>query len=162
MSNGLHLPQGTRVGTSTYSIHHDDEVYENAMTYDAFRFSRAREKISTPNSPHLNGHMRNDSHSSSSSDTSSGTGRSKAELAKVLEGKNLSTVTTSDTFLSFGHGRHACPGRFFAATEMKLLLAYIVMNYDIKPLAVRPPNLFMGGSILPPMKATISVRRRKI
>ena len=85
----------------------------------------------------------------------------KRDLDKLLESKNLSTVTTSDTFLPFGHGRHACPGRFFAATEMKLLLAYIVMNYDIKPMETRPPNEFLGGNVLPPMKANIWVRRRK-
>jgi len=43
MNTGLHLPQGTRIGTSTYMIHHDDSIYENAKNYDAFRFSRPRE-----------------------------------------------------------------------------------------------------------------------
>jgi len=142
MSDGLHLPQGTRIGTSTYSIHHDNNVYENAKTYDAFRFSRVR--AGAAKSSTANGAM------------------NKEYLAKVLEAKNLSTVTTSDTFLSFGHGRHACPGRFFAATEMKLLLAYIIMNYDVKPFEKRPENTFLAGSILPPMKATISVKRRKV
>ena len=145
MNDGLHLPQGTRIGTPTYSIHHDNNVYENAMTYDAFRFSRVRAGASK-----------------SSTENGTATGAmNKEDLAKVLEAKNLSTVTTSDTFLSFGHGRHACPGRFFAAMEMKLLLAYIVLNYDVKTFDKRPANSFMAGSILPPMKATISVRRRR-
>ena len=30
------------------------------------------------------------------------------------------------------HGKHACPGRFFAANEIKILLVYALMNYDIK------------------------------
>jgi len=152
MTNGLHLPQGTRLGTCTYSIHHDDDIYENAMTYDAFRFSRPREIAIAAGKTRMEG---------------DGTGAmqgsvKKEELAKLLESKNLATVTTSDTFLAFGHGRHACPGRFFAATEMKLLVAYIVMNYDVKALTTRPPNSFIAGSIIPPMKATISVRRRKM
>jgi hypothetical protein len=45
---------------------------------------------------------------------------------------------------------------------MKLLVAYIMMNYDVKPLTIRPPNSFIAGSIIPPMKKTISVRRRKL
>jgi cytochrome P450 len=141
MNNGMHLPQGTRLATATFSIHHDNSVYEHALTYDAFRFSRVRETAL------CSGHVATG-------------GASKEGLAKVLESKNLSTVTTSDTFLSFGHGRHACPGRFFAAMEMKLLVGYIVMNYDVEPMAVRPPSMFMGGTVLPPMKAKISVRRR--
>jgi cytochrome P450 len=64
MEDGLHLPQGTKVGTSTYSIHHDENLYQNANVYDALRFSRARE-----------------------------------ESIDMLKAKNLSTVTTSDTFL---------------------------------------------------------------
>ncbi|KAI0721403.1 cytochrome P450 [Cerioporus squamosus] len=39
---------------------------------------------------------------------------------------------TSAKWFAFGHGKHACPGRFFAADELKALLAYIVLNYDIK------------------------------
>jgi cytochrome P450 len=69
--DGLHLPQGTAVGTSAYSIHHDDAIYENANVFDAFRFSNARE---------------------------GGTGES-GDLNIILKGKNLSTLTTSDTFL---------------------------------------------------------------
>ncbi|PMD30345.1 cytochrome P450 [Hyaloscypha variabilis F] len=149
MSNGLHLPQGTRLGTSTYSIHHDDSIYDNAMTYDAFRFSRPREAAIAA------GKVRSEGEEKMQCSVK------KEDLAKLLEAKNLATVTTSDTFLSFGHGRHACPGRFFAATEMKLLVAYIMMNYDVKPLAVRPPNTYIAGSIIPPMKDIVSVRRRK-
>lgn len=55
MTNGLHLPQGTRLGTCTYSIHHDDGVYENAMTYDAFRFSRPREIAITAGKARMEG-----------------------------------------------------------------------------------------------------------
>ncbi|RDX50487.1 cytochrome P450 [Lentinus brumalis] len=39
---------------------------------------------------------------------------------------------TSAKWLAFGHGKHACPGRFFAADELKALVAYIIVNYDIK------------------------------
>ena len=86
MNNGLHLPQGTRLGTSTYSIHHDDSIYENAMTYDAFRFSRPREIAIAA------GKARTEANKMQCA-------VNKEDLAKLLESKNLSTVTTSDTFL---------------------------------------------------------------
>jgi cytochrome P450 len=41
-------------------------------------------------------------------------------------------VTTSPEVNVFGHGHHACPGRFFASNELKLLLAHMVMLYDFK------------------------------
>ncbi|KAF8467544.1 cytochrome P450 [Russula ochroleuca] len=42
------------------------------------------------------------------------------------------SVSTSSEHLAFGLGRHVCPGRFLAVTEMKALFAYIVATYDIK------------------------------
>jgi cytochrome P450 len=177
MDDSLHLPQGTRLGTSVWAIHHDDGVYPKARSYDAFRFSRAREEaltlskeISSEDAPPAKREVLGNGGSQANripqinrtaKPQTLESENEKRDLDKLLESKNLSTVTTSDTFLSFGHGRHACPGRFFAATEMKLLLAYIVMNYDIKSMETRPPNEFMGGNVLPPMKANIRVRRRK-
>jgi cytochrome P450 len=43
----------------------------------------------------------------------------------------LFTSTAADS-LYFGHGKHACPGRFFAATELRLLLAHLVTHYDLR------------------------------
>ncbi|KPM36217.1 hypothetical protein AK830_g10361 [Neonectria ditissima] len=41
-------------------------------------------------------------------------------------------VSTSSTHLGFGHGEHACPGRFFAANEIKVALCHILVKYDWK------------------------------
>lgn len=34
--------------------------------------------------------------------------------------------------LEFGHGSHACPGRFFATAVLKCTLAAILQNYDLR------------------------------
>jgi cytochrome P450 len=39
-------------------------------------------------------------------------------------------VSTSPEHLGFGHGMHACPGRFFAANEIKVILCHLLLNYD--------------------------------
>ncbi|KAK7058630.1 hypothetical protein VNI00_002266 [Paramarasmius palmivorus] len=41
-------------------------------------------------------------------------------------------VTPGDNYLSFGAGKHACPGRFFAVNELKALVSHTLLNYDIK------------------------------
>lgn len=38
-------------------------------------------------------------------------------------------VTTSPDHLGFGHGRNACPGRFFASQTLKIILCHM-LNYD--------------------------------
>ena len=40
-------------------------------------------------------------------------------------------VSASANFLGWGGGKHQCPGRFFAAVEMKMMLAYIVGRFDV-------------------------------
>lgn len=74
-------------------------------------------------------------------------------------------VTTGPLYMTFGHGRHACPGRFLVDFEMKMILAYLVMNYDIKfPERYggkRPENRWISEAIFPPMQGTIMFRRRR-
>ncbi|KAH0562062.1 hypothetical protein GP486_003234 [Trichoglossum hirsutum] len=70
-------------------------------------------------------------------------------------------TTTKDDFLVWGHGRHACPGRFFGSCMLKLLLAYAILNYDIEHLSAMPAYTWMGDTAFPSPKATLRVRRRK-
>ncbi|TFK92809.1 cytochrome P450 [Polyporus arcularius HHB13444] len=39
---------------------------------------------------------------------------------------------TSARWLTFGYGRHACPGRFFAADMVKAVVAHMVLKYNLK------------------------------
>ncbi|KAK1750170.1 cytochrome P450 [Echria macrotheca] len=75
---------------------------------------------------------------------------------------NKAWVATSKEYLAFGHGRTACPGRFFAANELKLILAYFILNYDIEVTGPgsRPRNKWYGLIRIPPMEAKIRIRRR--
>ncbi|KAJ3570644.1 hypothetical protein NP233_g4261 [Leucocoprinus birnbaumii] len=52
-------------------------------------------------------------------------------------------------FITFGLGRHACPGRFFAVAEIKAIVARILLNYDIKltdEAAGRPKDTWFAVS----------------
>lgn len=73
---------------------------------------------------------------------------------------NLNMSTTSLQYATFGHGRHACPGRFFATLELKLMLACMVQNYDFERLDTRPENAWAGQICVPPVKNTIRIKRR--
>ncbi len=53
------------------------------------------------------------------------------------------------------------PGRFFAAQQLKLVLASIALNYDIRSIPVRPENDWLVGSQGPPLSTKIYVRRRE-
>ncbi|KAK1461602.1 ent-kaurene oxidase [Colletotrichum melonis] len=64
--------------------------------------------------------------------------------------------------MAFGFGRHACPGRFFAATEIKMLIARLLLEYDIRmPEGVmeRYKNIVRGDMIEPDHRKTIMLRK---
>ena len=59
-----------------------------------------------------------------------------------LSKRNLLTEFGSLDIQVFGLGKHACPGRFFASNEIKVLLCRIILDYDMKLLdgTTRPAN----------------------
>lgn len=54
------------------------------------------------------------------------------------------------------------PGRFFVSYEIKMLLAHLLTNYDIKMLDERPLTTYVGLNPVPNTQACIEVRRRGI
>jgi cytochrome P450 len=71
-------------------------------------------------------------------------------------------VTTSPEHLVFGHGKHACPGRFFASSEIKVVLVYLLMRYDWRftPDGRRQDKAF-GQQLDTDPAAKAMIRRRK-
>ena len=141
-SDGTFIPKGTSVVAAARCLHLDDEYYDNPHVFDPFRFAN----------------MRDDEH-----DT-------KHQF-----------VSTSTEYLPFGHGKHAwyepprvsvvtciiqpmfvSPGRFFAASVLKTMLAHLVMSYDIKleDDKIRPKRLRFGVNMYPDPAAKIMFRRR--
>ena len=82
------------------------------------------------------------------------------DQAKEGSGRKLNMTATSTDFLPFGHGRHACPGRFFAAMELKLMLALVVMKYEVKLDGPHPKNLWVGTACIPNPKGEVLFRKR--
>ncbi|KAJ7906083.1 cytochrome P450 [Mycena leptocephala] len=76
---------------------------------------------------------------------------------------NRQMVSTAQDHLVFGHGKHACPGRFFAATELKAMLAHILINYDVKAETegVRPPDQWLGVATYPNRQGKNLIRKRE-
>ncbi|KAJ7359569.1 cytochrome P450 [Mycena albidolilacea] len=78
------------------------------------------------------------------------------------EGIKHQMVTPTPDYLSFGLGRHACPGRFFAVNEQKMLLAHILMTYDFKLKdGKRPEDEWMAMVGAANSTAEVMFRRRQ-
>ncbi|XHG04071.1 hypothetical protein AWENTII_007352 [Aspergillus wentii] len=124
-SDGTTVPKGSYVLAPMYAMYLDDDIYPNASTFDAFRFSKLREQPG-----HENRHQ---------------------------------FVSTSPTHINFGHGKDACPGRFFAAQEIKLLLAHTLIHYDLRleDMEKVPEPSWYDRSRRPNQTAKVLFRRRE-
>lgn len=77
------------------------------------------------------------------------------------EDKNAHLVSTSEKHIGFGHGQHACPGRFFAANEVKIALCHLLLKYDWKLPPSHDPKIVAAGMFLGlEPHGRLSVRRR--
>ena len=88
-------------------------------------------------------------------------------FAKLREGtgqenKHLFVSTDPDEMLFFGYGNHICPGRFFAETEMKVVLAHLLRHYDMKfpPGEGRPGNIQTPDGLIPDATKNFLIRKR--
>lgn len=136
--DGHLLPNGTTLSILSHPIHNDGELFENPEKFDPFRFSRIRE-ASNP--------------------------ETRNESGKV-DPSTLSFVATGPTYLPFGHGKHACPGRNLVDFELKMILGEIVTKYHIELApqynGIRPEGVWITEAVMPPFGAKIRVRRKRV
>ncbi|KAK3385379.1 cytochrome P450 [Podospora didyma] len=146
LPNGVMVPRGTMLTWFTYPMQTDEAIYgPDARAYDPFRFSRMREEEERNEKARMKVKT-----------------KANEDGAKAL----LSFVSTSATaFMPFGHGKHACPGRFLADFEFKMILEYLFTRYDVEfpeeYQGKRPPNVWVAEALFPPTGARIRARRRK-
>ena len=70
--------------------------------------------------------------------------------------------STSLELMTFGHGKYACPGRFFAGLQSKIILVHLLLNYDLKIAGDggRPKNLYIADASYPDPGLTILFKNR--
>lgn len=71
-------------------------------------------------------------------------------------------VATSKTQVQFGLGRHACPGRWFAGHVIKMVVASVLLDYDLKfrDGEGRPGTFLFQTTNMPHPKTRILVKRK--
>ncbi|KAI0425479.1 cytochrome P450 [Xylaria sp. FL1042] len=76
--------------------------------------------------------------------------RKRQESPKHFHQHQFSSIGPDS--LAFGYGKYACPGRFFASAQIKLVIATLLTTYDINfpdGQTERPLNSYLGESIGP-------------
>ena len=69
---------------------------------------------------------------------------------------------TDKNHLHFGRGKYACPGRFFASAELKMIIAHLILQYDFKYPDGKgsPANLNADEFLYPDPDARLLIKRR--
>ncbi|CAG8192242.1 unnamed protein product [Penicillium salamii] len=80
--------------------------------------------------------------------------------ATETETAALAVTPTSD-HTGWGLGKHACPGRFLAIHEIKIVLCHLLTQYDFESADNKPPQtIIMGTATLADPFALFNVKRR--
>lgn len=72
-------------------------------------------------------------------------------------------ATTSSDNLHFGHGKYSCPGRFFAANSIKMIMSRLLLEFDFKfpdNVTARPPNVELHEYCFPNPEAVVMFREK--
>lgn len=101
-AEGWHAPYGSLLMLDLADTHHDPDLYANPDAYDAFRYARQREAYEAATIATA------DPHTADAGDSSEQQNKTPEQIAAdAMRGLKLGMVTTSDSHLAFGHGRHA-------------------------------------------------------
>lgn len=136
LKDGTHIPAGTYIETPSLAVLHDPAHYPDPETFNPYRFYDLRTRVD--DTPDPNGF-------------------------RTRESYQFVSVTKENT--SFGFGKHACPGRFFAANEIKLIMARVLLQFDVRfPAGVkeRYPNFYAGSVSGPDPTGVVEFRRIEV
>ncbi|OJD40673.1 cytochrome p450 [Diplodia corticola] len=132
----LSIPAGSMLAVSTSEALRDPTTFPDPDSFIGDRFLRLREE------------------SSSAAATPAGT--------ESRSGNKWQYATTSTQHIGFGHGAHACPGRFFAAAELKVALAHLLLAYDWRfEEGHSGGNIEVAQDIVPNPGAVVCFRDRR-
>lgn len=132
------VSEGTTVCVNGWGMHHDEGLYRRADRFVWNRFVRNR--LETEEQKYQTQTMED--------------GKAKGDVAAAV-------VEIDGCFTAWGIGKHACPGRFFAVDLVKMILAHVLVDYEVENLGKRPENLWIEYNVVPPPGAALRVRRRK-
>ena len=109
LPNGTTVPCGANIAVPAWDNHHDESIYPKPFEYDALRFSRKREKLGDQQ-VHVGeeGLVEGEQGYDGLRGEPNRDATSEKDLSRVLEAKNLSTVTTGSHFMQFGRFDGVC------------------------------------------------------
>uniref|UniRef100_A0A0D9WYN0 Cytochrome P450 n=1 Tax=Leersia perrieri TaxID=77586 RepID=A0A0D9WYN0_9ORYZ len=81
---------------------------------------------------------------------------------RFAPGREEDKVTGPFTYLTFGAIRHACPGEFFAYTQIKVIWSYLLRNFELKMVSPFPQTKWNAVAPEPKGKVIVSYRRRQL
>uniref|UniRef100_U9TPY8 Cytochrome P450 n=1 Tax=Rhizophagus irregularis (strain DAOM 181602 / DAOM 197198 / MUCL 43194) TaxID=747089 RepID=U9TPY8_RHIID len=74
--------------------------------------------------------------------------------------RNSPATKVDRSYIVFGGGRHACPGRFFAINETKLFLHKVILNYKISTKSGKIEDKIFIGPLTSPSQSGLVFENR--
>ncbi|KAL1962096.1 hypothetical protein VTN77DRAFT_563 [Rasamsonia byssochlamydoides] len=131
LSDGTHLNVGDWACTPIQAMMQDPELYPEPLQFKGFRFVESKVL-------------------------------EQAELSafKFPQGPSkLTDANINGSWHVWGTGRMACPGRYYAAAVMKMMLAQVILHYDCELVDKDAPRWFTWRSSMLPLAKTMVIFR---
>ncbi len=160
LRDATHLPCSTCFGAANSAISRDKVQWVAPDEFRGFRFfEQAHAARSDRGSSGSTGHGGGGGGTNGSSTANGGEATETAPRVRRSQPQYVSTGVDS---MHFGLGKYACPGRFFAAAQLKLIMAYLLLRYDMKlpPGTGRPPNIESNVTTNPDPTKYVLMKRR--
>ncbi|PSR83629.1 cytochrome P450 [Coniella lustricola] len=142
LSNGYTIAAGTHICAASDARSRDPALYESPLVFRPWRF------YAVPSSDSVT--------SSGEQEPSTTSGHTEVDSSNLF-----SSVAAGDSW--FGVGRQACPGRWYASAQIKLVLCLWLTEYEFKfpdGQTERPKNWVKDEKTGPNMEQMILVKRR--
>ncbi|KAK7732424.1 hypothetical protein SLS63_005103 [Diaporthe eres] len=135
LSTGQVIPAGVTIEVASHPMAFDPEVVADPDSFDMLRSYKLRQAAGA------------------------------AESGGGGGGGANQFVTASPSNLMWGYGRHACPGRYFAANEAKMIVSRAILDYEFRNVdghEGRYPNMDFGLQSIPDPTKQLLFKRRDV
>lgn len=145
--NGLRIPKGTVLLTPNAAMLFDDEFVQKPLEFDGLRFY---DLANTSETPEIFRYTSTNPHY-----LQFGDGRHVWQVNSLILHPRTYQVYRHFLMLPFLFS----PGRFFAADELRLILAYLLLNFEIKIQGGLPKDFKIKRHNLPHLGVNILLKK---
>ncbi|GAW24147.1 hypothetical protein ANO14919_137280 [Xylariales sp. No.14919] len=79
---------------------------------------------------------------------------------EIRDQKRVHSASVGEGYITYGYGKHACPGRWLASQMLKQALAQVLLHYEVECVGPLAPRTVISNAVLPQKDAQVRIKPR--